>query len=114
MEYVDGLRERGLLGRIFIDEGHTVIMDVSYRRSLVKLKGLHRFDCPLILLTAIMPPTLEKWFREVMLVQEADIIRAATNKLNIRYRVRRTATRREVEEVVEREVARLGMKMRGD
>ena len=28
--YVDSLRERGLLGRIFIDECHTIITDVRY------------------------------------------------------------------------------------
>ena len=62
--YVDALRSRRLLRRIFIDECHTIIIDVGYRERLTELKGLYRFDCPVILLTATLPVHLEGWFRQ--------------------------------------------------
>ncbi|KJZ69995.1 hypothetical protein HIM_10606 [Hirsutella minnesotensis 3608] len=85
--YADGLLSTGLLRRIFIDECHTAITDISYRRKLGELKGLHRYGCPVIMLTATMPVVLEDWFREALLAQEAVMVRDRTRKLNCRYRV---------------------------
>ena len=53
--YVGSLRDRKLLRRIFVDEAHTVIMNVSYRKKLDQIKGLHRYGCPVIALTATLP-----------------------------------------------------------
>lgn len=85
--YTDGLLAAGLLRRIFIDECHTAITDVSYRRKLGELKGLHRYGCPVIMLTATMPVMLENWFRQAMLAEAATMVRDRTTKLNCRYRV---------------------------
>ncbi len=85
--YMEGLRTMSLLQRIFIDECHTIMTDVHYRERLAELINLHRHDCPVILLTATLPVRLEGWFREAMLAQDADIVRASTAKRNIRYRV---------------------------
>ncbi|KAG8664052.1 uncharacterized protein FPOAC1_014119 [Fusarium poae] len=86
--YVESIRGRGLLERVFFDECHTAIMDVSYRERLGLLTGLHRFGCPLVMLTATLPVSMEDWFRERMLAQDATIIRAPTMRVNIRYRVK--------------------------
>ncbi|PCD25885.1 hypothetical protein AU210_012319 [Fusarium oxysporum f. sp. radicis-cucumerinum] len=86
--YVESIRGRGLLERVFFDECHTAIMDVSYRERLGLLTGLHRFGCPLVMLTATLPVLMEDWFRERMLAQDATIIRAPTMRVNIRYRVK--------------------------
>ena len=112
--YMDSLRAREMLGRIFIDEGHTIIMDVGYRKKLEALKGLNRFDCPMILLTATLPVRMERWFRKAMLAEQASIIRAETTKRNIRYRVVRVKRRDEVQEEVIRVVLRLEKGMEGD
>lgn len=85
--YVDGLLCAGLLQRIFIDECHTVIMDIGYRAKLGELRSLHRYGCPIVLLTATLPVVLEDWFRGEMLAQSAVIVRDRTTKLNCRYRV---------------------------
>jgi superfamily II DNA helicase RecQ len=90
--YADSLRSRKLLKRIFFDEGHTAILDVSFRRQLENLKGLHRYECPVIALTATMPGVMERWFRQTMLMGDAAIIRASTVKRNIRYNVIRIAS----------------------
>ena len=89
ISYVDNRRARGLLRRIFFDESHTAIVDASYRERLESLKGLHRYDCPVVLLTATLPVKMEKWFRRLMLAEDAAIVRASTAKLNIRYRIRK-------------------------
>lgn len=87
LAYVDGLRADGLLRRIFIDEAHTAITDVSYRVKLTELKGLTRFESPIVLLTATMPVTFERWFRKELLAGSAKIIRDRTTKVNCRYEV---------------------------
>ncbi|KAF7538557.1 hypothetical protein G7Z17_g12604 [Cylindrodendrum hubeiense] len=87
MAYVESIRARGLLGTMFFDESHTIILDVGYRERLGLLVGLHRYRCPLIMLTATLPVSMEGWFRERMLAQDAAIIRAPTARANIRYSV---------------------------
>lgn len=53
-------RARGKSSRIFADECHTIIMDVGYRRDLEASKELHRYDCPVILLTATLQIRIER------------------------------------------------------
>jgi superfamily II DNA helicase RecQ len=86
-DMADMLRGQGRLRRIFVDECHTVMMDVSYRGRLEELRGLHRYGCPIIMLTATLPTKLERWFRRLMIAEGAGIVRASTVKGNIRYRV---------------------------
>ena len=83
--YVESIRARGLLRRLFFDECHTVIVDSHYRARLRELRGLHRFGCPIVMLTATLPVGMEEWFRETMLAQDAVLVRTAAVKLNIRY-----------------------------
>lgn len=64
-------------------------MDVEYRKYVEELKDLHGYDCPVVLLTAIVPIQMERWFRRCTLAETADIIRAKTIKRNIRYGVGR-------------------------
>ncbi|KAK7230149.1 hypothetical protein V2G26_002319 [Clonostachys chloroleuca] len=85
--YADGLLYAGLLQRIFIDECHTIIMDVGYRAKLGELRSLHRYRCPMVLLTAMLPVMLEDWFRSEMLVDSAVMVRDRAAKLNCRYKV---------------------------
>ena len=89
VEYVDSLRDRQLLTRIFFDEAHTAVLDVTFRKALEKLKGLHRYECPIVALTATLPQVMERYFRQVMLMEDAPIIRASTVKRNIRYTLTR-------------------------
>lgn len=85
--YIDGLVYTGLLQRIFVDECHTVIMDIGYRAKLGELVGLRQFSCPIALLTATLPVVLEDWFRGEMLAKSAIIVRDRTVKPNCRYEV---------------------------
>jgi Helicase conserved C-terminal domain len=115
--YVDSLRARQLLRGIFVDECHTIIMDVSYRQKLAALKGLHRFDCPVVVLTATLPGMMERWFRQAMLVEDALIVRASTVKRNIRYNVVRVTTKggfTAAQSAVDDEVVRVMLRMEKD
>ncbi|KAL7903691.1 hypothetical protein GGI35DRAFT_492713 [Trichoderma velutinum] len=89
MSYMDKLDAGGHLQRVFIDEAHVAITDSSYREQLTKLKELHRFSKPIIMLTATLMKTMERDFREILLLQpETPIIRDRTTKknaLNCRY-----------------------------
>ncbi|KAI3567873.1 hypothetical protein IWW34DRAFT_874732 [Fusarium oxysporum f. sp. albedinis] len=96
--YVDGLSCTGLLQRIFVDECHTVIMDIGYRAKLGELVGLRRFGCPLVLLTATLPVVLEDWFRGEMLAKSAIMVRDRTVKLNCRYEVQQVKPGRDAVE----------------
>ncbi|KAI8648068.1 hypothetical protein NCS56_01538300 [Fusarium sp. Ph1] len=85
--YIENIRSRGLLGRVFLDECHTAITDVGYREQLGLLPRLHRFGFPLVMLTATLPVSMESWFRKQMLAEDAPIVRAPTARSNIRYHV---------------------------
>lgn len=86
MAYMAKLDGGGHLQRIFIDEAHVAITDSSYREQLTKLKRLHRFSKPMIMLTATLMKTMERDFREMLLLgPETPIIRDRTTKKNARY-----------------------------
>jgi superfamily II DNA helicase RecQ len=85
--YVESIRIRGLLRRIFFDECHTIITDVNYRKRLGELAKLHCYGCPMVMLTATLPVCMEQWFRKTMLAEDASLMRAPAVKLNIRYRI---------------------------
>lgn len=113
--YAGSLRTRGLLRRIFVDECHTVIMDAGYRERLEELTCLHRYEVPIVLLTATMPVGLEPWFRRLMLAEDACVLRASSVKRNIRYRVVNAGNGRgAVDEEVSNVVLRIEQRMEGD
>ncbi|CAK7207842.1 hypothetical protein SEUCBS139899_010657 [Sporothrix eucalyptigena] len=85
--YVDMLLASGALQRLFIDECHTILTDVSYRTKLAALRSLRRFAVPLVLLTATMPPPLEPLLDEAMLLTGTRVVRVPTARANIRYRI---------------------------
>ncbi|KAK8912648.1 Mediator of RNA polymerase II transcription subunit 34 [Metarhizium anisopliae] len=88
MAYIGKLDKGGHLQRIFIDEAHVTITDSSYREQLTKLKGLHRFSKPIIMLTATLMKTMERDFRQMLLLPaETRIIRDRTTKKNARYEI---------------------------
>ncbi|KAK4205960.1 hypothetical protein QBC37DRAFT_462571, partial [Rhypophila decipiens] len=78
------------------------------------ITGLRRFGCPLVMLTATLPPQLERWFREQMLGKMALTVRDRTTKLICRYRVEQVKPRKGAVEQYTAEMARqLGQRMVG-
>jgi len=90
-------------------------MDVSYRSRLGELASLHRYGCPLVLLTATLPVVLEDWIRKQMLAQGAVIVRDRTTKLNCRYCVEQVQPGKgAVEQRTAETARRLGRLMTGN
>jgi superfamily II DNA helicase RecQ len=85
ISYAGMLNSKGLLRRVVVDECHLIFTSSDWRPKLAKLKNLRLLLCPIILLTATLPPVREGELGESMLVQAAKYIRASTVRVNTRY-----------------------------
>jgi superfamily II DNA helicase RecQ len=87
LSYANVLSGKGLLRRVVVDECHLIFTSSDWRPKLAKLKNLRLLPCPIVLLTATLPPVREGELGSSMLVQCATYIRASTVRLNTRYLV---------------------------
>jgi len=87
LDYASLLRGQKLLRRVVVDECHLAFTSSDWRPKLAQLKGLRVLACPIVLLTATLPPVLEEELSDSMLVRCATYIRASTVRPNIRYMV---------------------------
>jgi len=87
--YASMLRKRKLLRRVVVDECHLTFTASDYRPKLKQLGHLQVLRCPLILLTATLPPVRLDELREVMHISNFRLIRMSTARPNIRYIVQR-------------------------
>lgn len=101
LNYGSLLSQQGHLRRVVIDECHLTFTSSDYRPKLAHLKQLRALKCPMILLTATLPPLLEDELSESMLVRCARYVRAVTVRKNIRYMVQRCARGKLVETAVD-------------
>ena len=85
--YAGMLSSRGLLERVVVDECHLVFTSSDWRPKLAKLKNLRVLACPMVLLTATLPPVREVELEQSMGVRCATYIRASTVRVNTRYLV---------------------------
>ena len=81
--------DRKLLRRVFIDEGHLTFTASDYRSKLNHLSHLRVLNCPMVILTATLPPVSVTELMDAMRISNPVIIRACTARLNIRYMVQR-------------------------
>lgn len=103
--YGSMLRKRKLLRRVVVDECHLSFTASDYRPKLRQLGHLQVLRCPMILLTATLPPIRLDELREVMHISDFRLIRMSTVRPNIRYMVRRCPNKSALKVV--REMARL-------
>jgi superfamily II DNA helicase RecQ len=87
LKYAVLLSGAKLLRRVVVDECHLIFTSSNWRPRLAKLRNLRILSCPIVLLTATLPPVLEEDLGESMLVRCATYIRACTARPNIRYTV---------------------------
>jgi superfamily II DNA helicase RecQ len=78
---------KGLLRRVVIDECHLTITSSDWRPTMALLKNLRLIPCPIILLTATLPPVRQGELQRSMLIEQATFIRASTVRPNTRYYV---------------------------
>jgi superfamily II DNA or RNA helicase len=97
LDYACNLHLRGQLDRIFLDECHLILTAADYRELLPRLEQLRLLPCPLVMLTATLPPAMEEAFDQAMTLRGqcqvegssifSTYIRASTNRLNFAYSV---------------------------
>jgi superfamily II DNA helicase RecQ len=87
ISYAVMLNGKGLLRRVVVDECHLIFTSSDWRPKLARLKNLRLLSCPIVLLTATLPPVREGELCESMLIQVATYIRASTVRPNTRYTV---------------------------
>ncbi|CAO2655088.1 Nn.00g101520.m01.CDS01, partial [Neocucurbitaria sp. VM-36] len=83
--YAGLLASKGWLRRVVVDECHLIFTSSDWRPKLALLKNLRLLACPIVLLTATLPPVRESELASSMLVQNATYIRASTVRANTRY-----------------------------
>ncbi|KAL1601392.1 hypothetical protein SLS60_006304 [Paraconiothyrium brasiliense] len=87
LKYASALNNKKQLQQVVIDKCHLIITSSHWRPKLAKLRNLHVLTCPIVLLTATLPPVLEAVLGRSMLIQAATYIRASTVRPNLRYYV---------------------------
>jgi len=103
--YGSMLRKRRLLRRVVLDKCHLSFTASNYQLKLQQLGHLQVLRCPMILLTATLPPSRLDDLREVMHISDFRLIRMSTVRPNIRYTIRRCPNQSAIKVV--REMARL-------
>jgi Helicase conserved C-terminal domain/Orsellinic acid/F9775 biosynthesis cluster protein D/DEAD/DEAH box helicase len=89
LNYARTMEQKGLLRRIFIDECHLTFTSSDWRPKLASLRQLRGLGCPMICLTATLPPMLVFELEEMMLIRNARLIRCSTIRPRHRYSVQR-------------------------
>ena len=74
-----------LLRRVFINKSHLTFIVSNYRSKLNHLNHLRVLNCPIVILTATLPPVSVTELIDVIRISNPVIIRAYTARLNIRY-----------------------------
>ena len=85
-----GLLDAGRqLDRIVIDECHLILTASTYRPKMSLLRQLRDFRCPIVCLTATLPPVMTNIFVEHMFLERPTIIRTPTFRSDLCYIVHR-------------------------
>ena len=85
LSYAQLLQSKGLLRRVFVDESHLTFTASDWRAKLAEVKAVRGLRCPVILLTATLPPLLEFELETSMAAQMARYIRGVTTRARTRY-----------------------------
>jgi superfamily II DNA helicase RecQ len=82
---------RKLLQRVVIDECYLTYAGSHYWTKLNHLNHLRILNCPMVLLTATLPPASVTELMDAMRISNPVIIQACTARLNIQYMVQQCA-----------------------
>lgn len=86
------LEQRGKLTHIFVDEAHVLLLQASFRESMVRFVGLQTYRAPICFLTATLPPGEEEAFNAHLGFSSSMIVRDQTNRWNLRHSAEDVAT----------------------
>lgn len=85
LSYAQLLSSKGLLRRVVVDECHLIFTSSNWRPRLAAVKNLRLLHCPIVLLTATLPPVRELELEHSMALRCVTYIRASTARLQTRY-----------------------------
>jgi superfamily II DNA helicase RecQ len=85
LSYARLLCSKGVLRRVVVDECHLIYTSSDWRPKLAGLKNLRLLPCPIVLLTATLPPLREHELASAMLFTHVTYIRASTVRPNTQY-----------------------------
>jgi orsellinic acid/F9775 biosynthesis protein OrsD/helicase-like protein/RAD3-like DEAD/DEAH box helicase len=88
LSYARGLVTQQQLDRVIIDECHLTVTASDYRDSMVQLGWyIGKIKAQSVWLTATLPPSLQSTFLQQNKLLRPRIVRASTNRANIKYRI---------------------------
>jgi superfamily II DNA helicase RecQ len=85
LSYATLLCNKGVLRRVVVDECHLIYTSSDWRPKLAELKNLRLLPCPIVLLTATLPPVRERELASAMLLTHVTYVRASTVRRNTQY-----------------------------
>ncbi|KAF7768400.1 hypothetical protein Agabi119p4_7643 [Agaricus bisporus var. burnettii] len=85
--YIHILVQKNLLARIVIDEAHLILTHADFRPVMSLLQWLASTPVPILLMTATLPPSLERALVQKIGITSAYVTRAPTPRCNISFRV---------------------------
>ncbi|KAI7349578.1 hypothetical protein KC320_g5979 [Hortaea werneckii] len=89
MKYARRLITEQKLDRIVIDECHLTVTAAEYRPGIVELTAIRSLRTQFVYLTATLPPSMRAESEERNYLYQSTMIRAASNRPNIFYMVRK-------------------------
>ncbi|KAF7771871.1 hypothetical protein Agabi119p4_6182 [Agaricus bisporus var. burnettii] len=91
--YVTMLVQKRMLARILIDEAHLILTHADFRPVMSLLQWLATIPVPILVMTATLPPSLEKPLLAKIGITTAYVVRATTPRANISFRVVRAESK---------------------
>ncbi|KAL8688231.1 MAG: hypothetical protein Q9218_005804 [Villophora microphyllina] len=87
--FLKQLSDLGRLDRLIIDEAHLVLVASDYRECLGLLAILRQVPCPLVCMTATLPPVGEFDLRQSLLLKDPVVHRTSSDRPNLAYCIQR-------------------------
>lgn len=87
LAYAYALEAQGRLARIVVDECHLVHTAADYRKAMDQVRQLRALGCPILCLTATLPPPLQPALEAALLLQRPLYIRSPTTRVDLAYGV---------------------------
>ncbi len=85
--YLWDIYSKGELDRIVFDECHVLVTMSEFRSQVLSIRKIS-VPCPVICLTASLPPSMHRDFEEKILFTEPRYIRASTIRKNLQYTIK--------------------------
>ncbi|KAF5855967.1 hypothetical protein ETB97_008138, partial [Aspergillus alliaceus] len=83
--YTRTLATQGQLDRIIFDKCHLIPLAQSYRQVIHRVKQVMQLPVPMVFSSATLPKHLETELRSMIMISQAEVIRANINKPNLQY-----------------------------